>query len=120
MADAHHPAATTSFGVPAGFEELTFVEPHEVVSILNSSDKDNVVVIDVREESDFADGHISNAKNIPSGKFADTAFVQQLVEEHKDKTLVVHCMKSQHRGPTCGRALSNALDKLAGESQPKV
>lgn len=111
-------------GVPADFDDLTFVEPHDVAGILAGDDKDKIVIIDVREEHEFAAGHIVNAKNVPSGKFADGDFVKALVEEHKDKTIVVHCLKSQQRGPTCGRAFTTALEKLvqeqATEALPKV
>ena len=108
-----HPAG---LGVPAGFEDLTFVDPQDIAQKLSSDDKQGVVVIDVREDHEYSAGHIAQAENVPSGKFTDEAFLQGVIADHKDaKTIVVHCMKSQHRGPTCGRALNQALEKYAAE-----
>jgi Cdc25 family phosphatase len=71
---------------------------------------------------EFATGHIVDAKNIPSGKFQDEEFLQSLlINDLKEaKTIVVHCAKSQQRGPTCARALSKALEKLDSDNKPVV
>jgi len=53
----------------------------------------SVQVIDVRG-SDFAGGHIRGAVNIPQPQFANDENVDQLIEQFKDKqVLVFHCMK---------------------------
>ena len=78
--------------------------------------KDSIAVLDVREQDEFYDGHIKGAQNHPSGRWTDNKYVSDLLHECIEKkvsTVVVHCFKSQVRGPTCARVLSSALDELA-------
>lgn len=72
------------------------------------------VVIDVREPDEVSrDGSISGKVNIPSGEFSDVERSKSILLDHKDKEeIIVHCVKSQHRGPTCALALSRALEQL--------
>jgi hydroxyacylglutathione hydrolase len=49
---------------------------------------EHLVIIDVRRETEFADGHIKNAFNIPLNEMNDAARVATL-EEHQN--LYVHC-----------------------------
>ncbi|WP_067730836.1 rhodanese-like domain-containing protein [Oceanobacillus damuensis] len=51
----------------AGIKEIT---PSEVEEIM---DKDNIVVIDVREDEEVAQGKIKNAKHIPLGSIPEAA-----------------------------------------------
>jgi rhodanese-related sulfurtransferase len=81
----------------------------------NNNDDDNtgkrrkLVVIDVRD-SDFKGGNIVGAVNIPSEQFR--ARVPEIISSYKDtETIVVHCMMSQVRGPTCAKILFNELQR---------
>jgi hydroxyacylglutathione hydrolase len=49
---------------------------------------ENLVVIDVRRETEFADGHIKDAMNIPLQEFADPGRMANLEEQFN---LYVHC-----------------------------
>ncbi|RYY75800.1 hypothetical protein EON63_19270 [archaeon] len=78
-------------------------------------------VIDVRDEIEYSNGHIKGAESIPSTQFADPFNASKILESHLgQKTIVVHCAKSQHRGPACARALQSALDKLVAERGDEV
>lgn len=48
----------------------------------------NLVVVDVRREAEFADGHVKNAKNIPLNDMTDPASMADLGEE---QNIYVHC-----------------------------
>ncbi|MNC90015.1 molybdopterin biosynthesis protein MoeB [compost metagenome] len=48
----------------------------------------NLLVVDVRRETEFADGHIKNAVNIPLDEMTDPARLANLEE---DQNLYVHC-----------------------------
>lgn len=84
------------------------------VSIFLFGLEGNLVIIDVREPEEIErDGFISGKVNIPSSKFKDIDRAKSILLEHKDKDeIVVHCLKSQQRGPTCALALSQALEEL--------
>jgi rhodanese-related sulfurtransferase len=62
------------------------VEPDELAMDLPYDEK--LVVVDVRRETEFADGHIKDAVNIPLSNFADPASMADLEE---DQNIYVHC-----------------------------
>jgi hydroxyacylglutathione hydrolase len=47
-----------------------------------------MVVVDVRRETEFADGHIKNAVNMPLSEMTDVAYIASLEEE---ANLYIHC-----------------------------
>ncbi len=49
---------------------------------------DNLVVIDVRRETEFADGHVAGAMNIPLSEMSDPGSMANIEEHHN---LYVHC-----------------------------
>ena len=51
-------------------------------------EKKDVLVIDLRTEAEFKNGHIAGAKNID---FLDGEFARKIGELDKDKTYLVHC-----------------------------
>ncbi len=69
-----------------GFKEI---KPAGAVSLINSED---ALMLDVREEKDFAEGHVVNARNIPlgvlEGRVAD-------IEEYKTKPVITFCRTGQ-------------------------
>eukprot|EP00747_Dinoflagellata_sp_TGD_P104334 gnl/TRDRNA2_/TRDRNA2_169223_c1_seq8.p1 gnl/TRDRNA2_/TRDRNA2_169223_c1~~gnl/TRDRNA2_/TRDRNA2_169223_c1_seq8.p1 ORF type:complete len:529 (+),score=96.38 gnl/TRDRNA2_/TRDRNA2_169223_c1_seq8:109-1695(+) len=69
----------------------------------------NVQVIDVRN-LDFFMGHIPGARHVPHMNF--DKMLRPLAREfaHSGKTVVFHCMNSQHRGPSCAQRLQSYLD----------
>lgn len=71
----------------------------------------NLVVLDVRTDGEFSDGHIEGAVHIP---IASDDFSEQIAGLDKSKSYVVHCAVN----PPGGRA-DRAIDKLreAGFSQ---
>jgi len=78
-----------------GFKE---VEPLQAVQLLNHEDS---VMLDVREDNEYKDGHIIDAMHIPLGKL-DQRMVE--LEKFREKSIIVSC-RSGHRS-------SNACAKL--------
>jgi rhodanese-related sulfurtransferase len=60
---------------------------------------DDALVLDVREDKEFAAGHIPKAKHIPLGKLASR--IQEL-EKHKGKPILVTCRSGQRSARACG------------------
>ncbi len=48
----------------------------------------NLMVVDVRRETEFADGHLVNAVNLPLNEMVDVA---QMAQFEDDQNLYVHC-----------------------------
>jgi len=49
---------------------------------------DNLMIMDVRKENEFTEGHAKDAMNIPLGSLADIAQIAQLEE---NKNIYIHC-----------------------------
>jgi rhodanese-related sulfurtransferase len=61
------------------------VGPSEAVMLINRKD---AVVLDVREESEFAGGHINNARHLPEKQLAER---MKELEKFKSKPVIVSC-----------------------------
>lgn len=87
------------------------VGPQEAVMLMNHQD---ALVLDVREQSEFVDGHIGQAKHIPLGALANRLAE---LEKHKDKPIVAVCRSGNRSGIACGtlrKAGFQNLHNLAG------
>jgi rhodanese-related sulfurtransferase len=69
-------------------------------------------IIDVRDDDEFREGHIAGAVSRPSGHWLNSNYVKRVIEENLDKKqIIIHCAKSQQRGPKCARTLAENLEK---------
>lgn len=66
------------------------VGPQQAVMLIN---REEGIVLDIREKKEFEEGHIVDAINIPVAKLK-----QRLVElkKHKEKPVIVACKMGQH------------------------
>jgi rhodanese-related sulfurtransferase len=91
-----------------GFKE---VGANEAVRLIN---QEEALVLDVREDKEFRDGHILNAINIPLGLLESRL---DEINGHKDKPVVVYCRTGQ-RAAKAGAVLQrqgfNVIYKLNG------
>jgi rhodanese-related sulfurtransferase len=69
-----------------GFKE---VGTNEAVRLMNS---ENALMLDVREDKEFKEGHVINAINIPLGLLESRL---KEIEEHKEKPVIVYCRTGQ-------------------------
>ena len=67
----------------------------EAVLMLN---RGKTLILDVRDEAEFAAGHIQNAKHIP---VADLSARIKEIERYKDKPVLVHCQKGLRARKAC-------------------
>ena len=68
----------------------------EAVLLLN---RGKPLVLDVRDATEFAAGHIQGAKNIPVAELAGRL---KEIEKFKDKPVLVHCQKGMRAKTACG------------------
>lgn len=69
--------------------------PAEAVLLINRS---NALVLDVREDAEFAAGHIMEAKHIPLSQLAGR--IEEL-KKHKNKPILVNCQHGVRSGKAC-------------------
>ena len=71
------------------------MEPAAAIRLMNN---DDAVVLDVREASDFSNGHIKSAKNVPMSSFQNQI---DSLAEHKDKPVLAYCRSGNVSGKAC-------------------
>ncbi|GAA5914872.1 uncharacterized protein JCM6883_002953 [Sporobolomyces salmoneus] len=81
--------------------------------LLDPSDDSSFVVIDVRS-SDFVGGNIPNALNLTTDKFSTPSKTERVISQYilprtpDLKLVIVHCMRSQTRGPYVAHQLAHS------------
>lgn len=60
---------------------------------------DDALVLDVREDKEYAEGHIPKAKHIPLGQLADRL---KELDKFKTKPVLVTCRSGQRSARACG------------------
>jgi len=91
-----------------GFKEM---KPAEAVQFINHND---AVILDVRDDKEFNDGHVINAFNIPLGVLEGRL---PELERYKSKPIIISCrtgQQSAHAGVLLRRNGFEAIYKLAG------
>ena len=112
-------AAMSSFmlfggGLMGRLSGIKQIAPQEAVMLFNHED---ALVLDVREQSEWKDGHIAKAKHIPLGQLKNQI---TSLEKHKAKPVIAVCRSGNRSGHAC-RMLKKAgfenLHNLAGGMQ---
>lgn len=80
-----------------GASGATDVSPAEAVLLIN---RENALVLDVREEGEFEAGHIPDAKNIPLAKLTERA---SELRKYQQKPLLVNCQGGVRSANACGQ-----------------
>lgn len=75
------------------------ISPEQAVILLND---EATVILDVREASEFAKGHIEQARHVPAGKVAERA---NDLQADKTSNIIVYC-ESGTRSPQACRKLT--------------
>ncbi len=91
------------FGKVSGIKQ---VGPQEAVLLFNH---DDALVLDVREQSEWADGHITRAKHIPLGQIKSKLGE---LEKFKDKPIVVVCRSGNRSNTACGLLKKSGFQNL--------
>jgi rhodanese-related sulfurtransferase len=111
---SNHPILSMTFFVLAGMLVWTFVggggsrrvEPGRATQLINH---ENALVIDVRSDTEYAQGHIVNAINQPLGGLA-----QQLsnLEKYRDRTIITACRNGQQAASASGILRKHGFEKV--------
>jgi rhodanese-related sulfurtransferase len=91
------------FGRISGVKQIG---PQEAVLLFNHED---ALVLDVREQSEWADGHITKAKHIPLGQLKDRL---SDLEKFKNKPIVAVCRSGNRSGSACGILKKAGFDNV--------
>lgn len=78
------------------FTGIQEVDTAEAVQLINRRD---ALVLDVREQSEYTAGHISNSRHIPLGALPNRL---REVEKYKKKPVLVICRSGHRSAGACG------------------
>ncbi|CAK0769296.1 phage shock protein E [Gammaproteobacteria bacterium] len=82
------------FGEPLlrGTRGYQGVGPLEATGLISHQ---NALVLDVREENEFKEGHVLNSIHIPAGKLSDRG---KELEKHRERPVIVVCQSGNRSG----------------------
>lgn len=71
----------------------------DALSAVQLMNHDNALLVDVREDSEFREGHILDARHIPLGSLRKRLGE---LENYKEKPIIVCCRSGQRSASACG------------------
>ncbi len=72
------------------------VSPAEATRLLNH---ENAIMIDMRTDKDYRDGHIANALNVPTGN----ADIPASLNKYRERAVVVYCQRGNRSIAFCNK-----------------
>ena len=82
------------------------VNPAELTQLVNHK---NAVLIDTRTESEFANGHIVNAINMP---LSDLTSGKKSIDHLKDKTVIAYCVSGMSSKSACKHLTKSGIENV--------
>jgi rhodanese-related sulfurtransferase len=89
-----------------GADGVANIAATEAVMLMSRS---KPLILDVRDATEFASGHIQGAKNIPLAELASRI---KEIEKFKDKTVLVHCQRGMRAKTACGILRAQQFSQL--------
>lgn len=87
-------------------QKFSNVGPSAAIGIIN---RENAVLVDVREQSEISDGMLADAIHIPLSVFGKR--VAEL-DKHKDATVIVYCRSGNRSSGACRTLTQRGFDKV--------
>ena len=81
------------------------VGPGEATRLLNH---ENAIMVDMRSDRDFRDGHIVNALHVP----AENNDMPARLEKYRDRPLIVYCRSGNQSLTVCGKLRKQGFEKV--------
>lgn len=81
------------------------VSHSEAIRLLNH---ENAVMIDMRSDKDYREGHIVNAVHLPAG----TGEVPASLNKHRERPVIVYCERGQRSNAVCNRLSKQGFESV--------
>ena len=82
------------------------VNPAMATQLIN---RENAIILDVREDNEYRDGHIVNSVHIPLSYLNDRL---KELEKHKGKPIIVGCRSGQRSSQACNVLKKQGFDAV--------
>ena len=93
----------TSFAHAGGARKIS---PLDATRLINS---ENAIVLDVRGDGEFGEGHIVNALHIPQGSLKDRL---DKLEKYKKRPIISTCRTGHQSASACSLLRKNGFEKV--------
>lgn len=93
----------TSFAHAGGARKIS---PLDATRLINS---ENAIVLDVRGDGEFGEGHIVNALHIPQGSLKERL---DKLEKYKKRPIISTCRTGQQSASACSLLRKNGFEKV--------
>ena len=81
------------------------VSPGEATRLLNH---ENAVMIDMRDDKDYREGHIVNAVNLPAGN----SEIPATLNKYRQRPVIVYCQRGQKSTALCNRLSKQGFESV--------
>ena len=71
--------------------------------------REDALVVDVREPDEYVSGHVPDARNIPGSKLAERI---SEIEKYKDKPVIVCCATGMRSNKACAELKKNGFSRI--------
>lgn len=92
--------------ISGGGPGLSKVSPTDAIRLVNSED---ALILDVRGEGEFNEGHVLNATNAPISTFDERA---GKLEKYRQKPIIVMCRTGQTSPKACNTLRKQGFEKV--------
>lgn len=86
-----------------GFKEVTAID---AVTLMN---RENAVYVDVREDKEYAEGHLLDSIHIPLGQLLERVTE---IEAHKQQPVIVGCRSGNRSAMGCARLRREGFEQV--------
>ena len=82
------------------------IHPAMATQLIN---RENALILDVREDNEYREGHIVNSLHIPVGYLGDR---MKELEKYKDRPIIVGCRSGQRSSQACAMLKKQGFDAV--------
>lgn len=112
----HHPYLFLAFSVVSGVliwnilsDQITGIKsllPQEAILLINHEE---AIILDVREENEYVQGHILNSIHIPLNTLSDK---MARLEKYRNRPIIASCMSGNRSARACSTLKKNGFDQI--------
>jgi rhodanese-related sulfurtransferase len=112
----HHPYLFLAFSVVSGVliwnilsDQITGIKsllPQEATLLINHEE---AIILDVREENEYVQGHILNSIHIPLNTLSDKI---ARLEKYRNRPIIASCMSGNRSARACSTLKKNGFDQV--------
>jgi rhodanese-related sulfurtransferase len=82
------------------------ISPQDAVQLMN---REKAVLIDLRDQTNFENGHVTGAINIPLKHLSEK---NDKMQKYKKRPIILMCIQGQHAAKACAQLVKQGYEKV--------